>query len=77
MNGAGVDGEVCGIENEELSVGKDLDGDVDGAGEFASGEVGFELEIVASGQSEFGQARLAFELLVFAVGCFLFCHGER
>lgn len=54
MNGVGADGEVGGIENEELSIGNDVDGDVDGAGEFASGEVGFELEIVAFGQGEFG-----------------------
>lgn len=40
MDGGGVNGELGGIENKELSVRNDVDGDFDGAGEFTGGEVG-------------------------------------
>lgn len=51
--GAGVDGEVGGIENDEAGIGDDVDVDGDGAGEFAADEVRFEPQIVSVWYGEF------------------------
>lgn len=64
-NGIRFNGEFGGIEDEELGVGDDVDGNLNGAGEFKCGEIGLEFEIVAFGYSEFGEPRLTPELGVF------------
>lgn len=43
FDGIGINGEFGGIENNKLCIGDNIDGDVNGAGEFALGEVRFEL----------------------------------
>lgn len=46
-------GEVGGIENDEASIGDDVEVDVDWTGEFARDEVRFEPYIIPLGDGEF------------------------
>ena len=41
-----VNNEIGGIDDYELCVGDDVDGDFDGAGELAGEKVRFEIDIV-------------------------------
>jgi hypothetical protein len=56
-NRAAGDGELGGIEDDELGVGDDVEVDGDKAGELAGGEVLFEANVVAFGDGEFGEAK--------------------
>ena len=70
--GVGGDGEIGGVEDDKTSVGDDVDGDADFAGEFAGGEIGLEEDVVASRDREFRETRLALEVVD---GLSLRCHG--
>lgn len=42
-----MDGKFNGVKDDEPGIGDYVNGDTDGTGEFAGGEVRFELQIVA------------------------------